>query len=89
MNEQEFSAQLGAQGYGEAKSGAYDVGPPGDEHAHDFSVSGMVLAGTFILTTGEGARAMVAGDTWVLAAGTPHREQVVGDEPARIIYGVK
>ncbi|MDA1100839.1 MAG: cupin domain-containing protein [Proteobacteria bacterium] len=89
MNEQDFRAYLGEQGYAEAKTGAYDVGPASEEHAHDFSVSGMVLEGTFVLTTADGRQALTPGESWTLAAGTLHREQVVGDGPARIIYGTK
>jgi len=89
MNEQEFRTQLAQQGYGDPKTGAYDVGPPSDEHSHDFSVTGMVLDGTFVLTTAKGAQTLTAGETWILAAGTPRQEQAVGDGPARLLYRTK
>jgi quercetin dioxygenase-like cupin family protein len=89
MNEQEFRAHLTQQGYSDPKTGEYEVGPPSDEHSHDFSVNGMVLSGIFALSTANGTQTLTAGETWTLSAGMPHQEQVVGDGPARILYGTK
>ncbi len=53
-------------------------------HRHDFRAFGLVLAGSFTLTTPEGPRRLEQGDSFDLAAGVEHTETVNG-VPTRVL----
>lgn len=76
MDATAFEADLKARGYIEIMSRSLEPRPANDEHAHDFSVRGLVTAGEFIITRDGEARSYKAGDVFEVAAGVRHNEAV-------------
>lgn len=83
-----FEAGLRADGYTEIETKSYDPRPANGEHGHHFSVRGLVLAGTFVVTQNATPVAYRSGDVFEVAEGHLHCEEV-GAEGARILVGRK
>lgn len=79
MTAAEFEAKLSADGYREIMTRTMEPRPSNPEHAHEFSVRGLVTAGEFIITCGGAARSYTAGEVFEVAAGERHSEAVGPD----------
>jgi hypothetical protein len=55
MNEIDFEAKLRDDGYTEIETQDLQPRPAKGQHGHPFSIRGLVLAGTFIVTQGRSA----------------------------------
>ena len=88
MQQHEFEAQLKADGYTEIEAKTYPERPANGEHAHHFSVHGLVLAGAFTVTRNNQPVTYRPGDTFAVAAGETHFEEI-GPEGARVLTGRK
>ena len=88
MNATDFEAQLKAEGYTEIEAKSYAPRPANGEHAHHFSVRGMVLDGAFTVSRQNKAVTYRTGDTFAVAEGELHFEEI-GPEGARVMTGRK
>lgn len=88
MNAEAFRAGLVADGYTEVETKTYEPRPANGEHAHHFSVRGLVLDGQFIVTQASGPVAYGAGQIFAVAEGEMHCEEV-GAAGARLLIGRK
>lgn len=88
MNTAEFETNLKADGYTEIETKQYDPRPANGEHGHHFSVRGLVLEGSFIVTKGSQPVTYRPGDVFMVPEGELHCEEV-GAEGARILVGRK
>ena len=79
MQVAEFEAALRQAGYGEIATRTMEARPANGDHAHEFSVRGLVTAGEFIITCGGVPRRYKAGDVFEVAAGQMHNEAVGPD----------
>ena len=86
MDATAFEAKLKQDGYREIATRSREHCPANAEHAHEFSVRGLVTAGEFIIGRSGVARSYKAGDVFEVAAGQLHSE-AVGPEGARITTG--
>jgi quercetin dioxygenase-like cupin family protein len=88
MNESEFKAQLKADGYSEIETQNLQPRPAKGQHGHPFSIRGLVLDGTFIVTQDDKSTVYGPGEVFAVAQGCPHDESI-GPEGARILVGRK
>lgn len=88
MRVAEFEQMLQRKGYGEIRTRTMEPQPANAEHAHEFSVHGLVSAGEFIITCDGVTRSYSAGDEFKVAAGQMHTE-AVGPEGTCITTGRK
>jgi quercetin dioxygenase-like cupin family protein len=88
MNEIEFQAELRADGYTEVETQKLESRPAKGEHGHPFSIRGLVLAGTFIVTQDNQRTVYEPGQVFAVAQGHPHDESI-GPEGARVLVGRK
>jgi quercetin dioxygenase-like cupin family protein len=88
MNAADFEMNLKADGYTEIETKQYDPRPANGEHGHHFSVRGLVLEGSFIVTQNKKAVTYRPGDVFSVAEGQLHYEEV-GADGARILVGRK
>ena len=72
----EFEQQLKRAGYREIASKTLEPRPPNSEHAHEFSVRGLVISGEFIITCDGVSQSYEAGKVFDVAAGQMHTEAV-------------
>jgi len=87
-NAQDFEAQLRAEGYTEIETKSYDPRPANGDHAHHFSVRGMVVDGTFTVTRDNKPVTYRPGETFAVAEGEIHFEEI-GPGGARVLTGRK
>ena len=83
MTEAEFRAEMVFRG-GQANFVELPAEYFKEEHSHDFTARGLVLAGEFTLSFGGAAHHLVAGADFELAAGIPHTERT-GAAGARLL----
>jgi quercetin dioxygenase-like cupin family protein len=88
MNAQEFEASLKAEGFTEIETKSYDPRPANGEHAHHFSVRGMVVEGAFTVSRKNTAVTYRPGETFAVAEGEIHFEEI-GPGGARVMTGKK
>jgi quercetin dioxygenase-like cupin family protein len=88
MNENDFEAQLRADGYTEISTQNLTPRPAKGEHGHPFSIRGLVLAGTFIVKRENHAVTYTPGQVFAVAEGHLHDEEI-GPEGARVLVGRK
>jgi hypothetical protein len=86
MNANEFEETLKKTGYKEIATKTMEPRPANGEHAHEFSVRGLVSAGEFIISCAGVPRSYKAGQIFEVAAGEMHTE-AVGPEGTRITTG--
>lgn len=87
MTENEFEAQLKADGYTEVETQTLEPRPGKGRHRHLFAIRGLVLSGTFIVTRDE-AVTHKAGQIFDVPEGQLHDESI-GPDGARILVGRK
>jgi len=88
MNEIEFEAKLRADRYTKIETQKLEPRPAKGEHGHPFSIRGLVLAGTFIVTQDNQRTVYQPGQVFAVAQGHPHDESI-GPEGARLLVGRK
>ncbi len=84
MDEAAFRAKLKKIGCGNLVTVDWAPGHTSVEHTHEFTAFGLIMRGSFTLTTPQGPQLLKAGDTFELAPGIPHTE-TVGDEPTQVL----
>jgi Cupin domain len=89
MNEIDFEARLRADGYMEIETkNLEEPRPAKGQHEHPFSIRGLVLAGTFIVTQDDQRTIYQPGQVFAVEQGHPHDESI-GPEGARVLVGRK
>ena len=88
MNVTEFEKMLEQAGYREITTTSKEPQPANGEHAHEFSVRGLVNSGEFIISCDGRPRRYKAGDEFEVAAGQIHTE-AVGPQGTCITAGRK
>jgi len=83
MTEAEFRAEMAIRG-GQPNLVELPAEYFKEEHSHDFTARGLVLAGEFTLSFAGAAHHLVAGADFELAAGIPHTERT-GATGARLL----
>ena len=86
MDASTFEAQLRADGFQEIETRLMDARPANGEHGHHFDVRGLVLEGSFIVTSDAVEHVYKTGDVFEVPAGRLHCE-AVGQEGAKILVG--
>ena len=76
MDTATFEAGLKADGYSEIERKRYEPRPANGEHGHHFSVRGLILDGTFIVTKEGAPRAYKAGEIFEVPAEMMHFEEI-------------
>jgi quercetin dioxygenase-like cupin family protein len=87
-NESDFEAQLKADGFTEIETQSLEPRPGKGSHRHLFSIRGLVLSGTFVVTTDAEPVTHGAGQVFSVPEGQLHDESI-GPEGARILVGRK
>ncbi len=87
MNENEFEAQLKADGYKEIETQDLEPRPGKGRHRHLFAVRGLVLSGAFVVTKDEPVT-FEPGEIFSVALGELHDESI-GPQGARVLVGRK
>jgi quercetin dioxygenase-like cupin family protein len=87
-NASDFEAQLKADGFTEIETQSLEPRPGKGRHRHLFSIRGLVLSGTFVVTTDAEPVAHGAGQVFAVPEGQLHDESI-GPEGARILVGRK
>ena len=88
MNEIDFDAKLRADGYTEIETQDLQSRPAKGLHGHPFSIRGLVLAGTFIVTQDNRRTVYGPGQVFAVDQEHPHDESI-GPEGARVLVGRK
>jgi len=88
MNEDEFAEELRADGYTEIQTQSLEPRPAKGEHGHPFTIRGLVLSGTFIVTQDNERTIYGPGEVFVVEHDHPHDESI-GPEGARVLVGRK
>lgn len=86
MDETSLRAALKRDGYDRISVTNWPASTTSQSHTHNFDVRGIVLSGTFTVTTDVSAMACQPGDQFNVAANTPHTE-TVGPDGARVLIG--
>ncbi len=86
MDAAAFEHQLRNDGYDEILTKDLEAGSSLDWHEHPWDVHVLVLAGSFEITTDEGAATYREGDSFILSAGVRHQEGP-GPDGARLLIG--
>jgi hypothetical protein len=86
MNTQDFEAKLEEAGYTEIATRKLEPRPANNEHAHDYSVRGLVNDGEFIIGQNGVPHSFTVGQIFEVAAGQLHSE-AVGPQGACITTG--
>ena len=76
MDTTAFEAGLKADGYNEIERKRYEPRPANGEHGHHFSVRGLILDGTFIVTKEGTPRTYGRGEIFEVPADTMHFEEI-------------
>lgn len=87
MNETDFTARLKADGFTEIETQTLEPRPGKGRHRHHFSIRGLVLSGTFIVTK-DGPLTFGVGEIFSVPLGELHDESI-GPEGARVLVGRK
>jgi hypothetical protein len=87
MNENQFEAQLKADGYTEIETQNLEPRPAKGRHRHLFAVRGLVLSGAFVVTKDEPVT-FEPGEIFSVSLGELHDESI-GPEGARVLVGRK
>jgi quercetin dioxygenase-like cupin family protein len=88
MNKIDFEANLRADGYTEIETQNLEPRPEKGEHGHPFSIRGLVLAGTFIVTQNNQRTVYGPGQVFAVDQEHPHDESI-GPDGARVLVGCK
>jgi quercetin dioxygenase-like cupin family protein len=88
MNEIEFEAKLRADGYAEIETQDLQPRPAKGQHGHPFSIRGLVLEGTFIVTQDNQRTIYKPGEVFAVEHEHPHDESI-GPQGARVLVGRK
>ena len=88
MNEIDFEAKLRADGYTEIETQDLQPRPAKGQHGHPFSIRGLVLAGTFIVSQDDQRTVYGPGQVFAVDHEHPHDESI-GPEGARVLVGRK
>ena len=88
VNENEFEAQLKADGYTEIETQNLDPRPGKGRHRHLFAIRGLILSGTFIVTRDGEPVTFAPGQVFDVAYGELHDESI-GPGGARVLVGRK
>jgi len=88
MNEQDFDAQLRADGYTEVETQTLEPRPGKGRHRHLFAIRGLVLSGAFIVTQDGPPITYGPGQIFAVEAGELH-DEAIGPEGARVLVGRK
>ncbi len=88
MDTAAFETGLKADGYNEIERKRYEPRPANGEHGHHFSIRGLILDGTFIVTKEGSPRAYRKGEIFEVDAGRLHFEEV-GPDGVELIVGRK
>jgi len=88
MNEIDFEAKLRSDGYTEIETQDLQPRPAKGQHGHPFSIRGLVLAGTFIVTQDNQRTIYKPGEVFAVDHEHPHDESI-GPEGARVLVGRK
>ena len=88
MNENDFQAELKADGYTEIETQSLEPRPGKGRHRHLFSIRGLVLSGTFIVTKDGEPVTFGAGQIFAVPEGELHDESI-GPEGTRVLVGRK
>jgi quercetin dioxygenase-like cupin family protein len=86
MDVKEFEAGLKRDGYQRIETKELPRGHQAADHAHDFDVRALVLAGEITLTWSGAAQSFTAGQVFTMDAGCSHAE-AVGPEGVRYLVG--
>jgi quercetin dioxygenase-like cupin family protein len=87
-NESDFEAQLRADGFTEIETQSLEPRLGKGRHRHLFSIRGLVLSGTFVVTTDAEPVVHGAGQVFSVPEGQLHDESI-GPEGARVLVGRK
>jgi len=87
-NESDFEAQLRADGFTEIETQSLEPRLGKGRHRHLFSIRGLVLSGTFVVTTDAEPVVHGAGQVFAVPEGQLHDESI-GPEGARVLVGRK
>lgn len=82
-----FKADLDREGYAHATR-SWEPGYQMDEHRHDFNVKGLILSGSFSITTEAGTEIYSQGQSFTMSTGCPHSE-AAGPEGVSFLVGRK
>jgi quercetin dioxygenase-like cupin family protein len=88
MDAIDFEAKLRTDGYTEIETLDLEPRPAKGEHGHPFSIRGLVLAGTFIVTQDTQRTVYGPGQIFAVTQGHPHDESI-GADGARVLVGRK
>lgn len=86
MTADEFEAALTKAGYREIATRTLEPCLANGDHAHEFSVRGLVTAGEFIIACDGKPRGYKVGEIFEVAAGQMHTE-AVGPDGTKITTG--
>ncbi len=86
MDEITFRDVLEQEGYEKISVTEWKADTRSKSHAHEFDVYGLLLSGTFTVTTDASVIACRPGETFKVGAETSHTE-TVGPEGARVLIG--
>jgi quercetin dioxygenase-like cupin family protein len=88
MSEDEFRAQIAAEGYPEVRAISYEPNQSPELHTHEFDAKGIVLGGALTIVLDAGPTTFAVGEVYEVPAGTRHAEHT-GDVPTSVIVGVR
>lgn len=88
MNEQDFAAQLKADGFDEIESQTLAPRPGKGRHRHLFEIRGLVLSGTFVVQREGEPVTFSSGQVFAVEHGGLHDEWV-GPDGAQVMVGRK
>ena len=88
MNENDFEAELRADGYTEIAIQKLETRPAKGQHGHPYAIRGLVLDGSFTVTQDDQSTTYLPGQVFSVAAGHSHDESV-DSEGARVLTGRK
>ena len=80
MNEQDFEAQLRADGYTEVESQTLEARPGKGRHRHLFAIRGLVISGTFNVILDSEPVAHGPGQIFSVGEGQLHDESILAVE---------
>jgi quercetin dioxygenase-like cupin family protein len=88
MDENEFEAQLKADGYTEIETQTAEPRPGKGRHRHRFAIRGLVLSGTFFVIQDGMPKTYGPGQIFEVAEGELH-DEAIGPDGARLLVGRK
>lgn len=88
MDENDFEAQLRADGYAEIEAQKLAPRPGKGRHRHHFAIRGLVVSGTFVVSQESKPVTYSAGQIFAVDEGELHDEWV-GPDGAQVLVGRK